>query len=64
MDKERSLQFNPMVTGCPITAICTACGKEFYETPSKTHDEIILRIRAEFAQHRCAETRKSNGKSK
>ena len=49
----RQLRFNIMIEGSPISAICTGCNKRFSGIPGQSHEDDVLLIRAEFADHAC-----------
>ena len=56
MEKERSLQFAPMVPGEPTLARCTECRRVFIDKTYGTErddDQRILGIRKQFEAHHC-----------
>lgn len=55
MKHDHDLQFSRLEVGRPVTARCPACNRAFRAEPSNGErtDDLILRVRAEFAAHKC-----------
>lgn len=55
--EERFLEFTSMEPGQPMTGRCCACRRVFRIVPKgmERADDMVLRMRAEFALHDCNE---------
>jgi hypothetical protein len=53
----RYLEFSKITVGEPVVARCSICKRDFVADPrpNERMDDVILRLRAEFAAHHCHE---------